>query len=272
MRLCEGLETVRGKGSEVHGRRSAFEQISEDCGGGGGEQDSIAKMAGGKEMRTARMMGADEREMIHRSGPKACPGFELRCGSLVSECGQKLRGVGTELREIGEGGGGVEAGVFDGCADERGTGLRAPGAGDDVDVFAAVDFGKWKFGGELDAEHLSFDRACVGRVPGATRLDELSRFEVAAVGFDAKMASVGFGNDAGLGVLAKIDTGGADSREKCCGKLARVEGEFGEAIRAAVVGVLHGACGLEGYGHSGEMLDATEVLAVKRGAQSGEIP
>jgi hypothetical protein len=115
-------------------------------------------------------------------------------------------------------GGGVEAGVFDGCADKGGAGLRALGAWGDVDVLVAVDFAEVCEGGrELDAEHLAFaggyGDGCAGR-PGSHGEDEVLGGEAEAGFVGGGDGVVGFAGDVQRGVLAEVDGGGADGGEE----------------------------------------------------------
>jgi hypothetical protein len=46
-------------------------------GGGGGEEDAVAIVAGGNEMVGLGGQGAEERKAVGSCGAEACPGFEL---------------------------------------------------------------------------------------------------------------------------------------------------------------------------------------------------
>src|SRR5665213_668389 len=149
--MRSGVEAVWGEGSEVDGGAFVFEEVGHDAGRGWGEKDAVAEVAGGDEF--SRRESAEERKAVRGEGAEAGPGFELGSGGCGGQHGQEFGGPGAEVGEVGGVGGGVEAGVFDGRADEGSSGLRAEGAGDDVDVLGAVDFGERR--GKLDAEHLS---------------------------------------------------------------------------------------------------------------------
>ena len=97
---------------------SARDEICDDMCGAGSEQDAVAMMSGGEEVRSVSIVSADladEGESVGGAGAETGPAFDLGCIG----CGRPKRGgAAAQERE----GGGLDqfgvAGIFDGGADD----------------------------------------------------------------------------------------------------------------------------------------------------------
>jgi hypothetical protein len=122
-------EALWREGSERDGGRLVFDEVGDDLRRCGGEEDAVAEVAGGDEAGAVGDSCADEGEVVECAGAEAGPGLEYaRTGELREQSGR----AGVEGFDVRGVDGGVEAGVFDGGADNGATGVRAEGS---VDVF-----------------------------------------------------------------------------------------------------------------------------------------
>ena len=186
----------------------------------------------------------------------------------------------------------VEAGVFDGGADDDAPGMRAVGAGHEIKVRGADDDGEIEPGGHAYGEHLAFARSdgCGG--PAAHAIDQGGGLDGELGGLDTDRGVMG---DEAFepGVFAQVDPGVAHGPEERGAELARVHGVLAEEMEGAAadcelrqqfarvgiqrrerVGIesdgFEGGGGLEGNAGAGERGDAVEELRVERGAELGE--
>jgi hypothetical protein len=109
--------------------------------GGGGEEDAVTIVAGGKEASWFGWQGSEEWKTVGSCWPETGPGFELRgVGERWKQCG----GKGVQMSDVGGVNGLVEAGLFYCCSDDGAADVGAGGAGDYIDVRCANDELKWK--------------------------------------------------------------------------------------------------------------------------------
>ena len=124
------------KGGEVERWSLLGDKLGEEKGGGGGEQDAVAEVAVGEQVAGLGAGGAEERQAVGGGGAEAGPGLEeLGAG----KDGEETRGAGVEGEDVESVDGCVEAGVFDGGAEDEAAGVGAVGAGDDVDGILTAD-------------------------------------------------------------------------------------------------------------------------------------
>ena len=129
-------ETARREGRQVGGRWFAYDKLRHNICCGGGQEDSIAIVAGGDELIWLTRDGAEDGKTVGSCGAKATPGFELV--SLGDE-GKKSSGECAKAIDVSGVDDLVKADIFDGCADDGAAGGGASGSRDDINVRRADD-------------------------------------------------------------------------------------------------------------------------------------
>src|ERR1700755_3000491 len=93
---------MRRERRKIEGGDSARDEICEDLSGAGSEQDAVAMMSGGEEVRCLSIVSADlaeEGESVGGAGAETGPAFEL--GSIG--CGGPQRGGAASQEREGSG-------------------------------------------------------------------------------------------------------------------------------------------------------------------------